>query len=190
MNVINDTPDILDVTSIDDSSDASVQAESSNDSSAEEITPPPQAYIEVMREGEISIIPVEIASGTVGNYTIAYDPEYFVFSSENGVDRFIYEDWDIGPSVYYNVSICDTDIEAFISDINATNGKPYDSFETVIGNYKTTAIFFLTDDSYLHYYVIDCESKVYVIEAQFVPEMYEGLYAIIQALFDTFTITE
>ncbi len=194
-NAKNDSPDILDVTSVEESYDVSIESEASNDrfeeeEEEEESIANPQAYIEVMREGEANIIPVEIAKGTVGKYTIAYDPEYFVFSSEESVDRFIYESWGDNPSVYYNVTICNTDAEAFISDKKASNGEPYYEFETLIGNYKAKAIYFESDNICLHYYVIDCENAAYVIEAQFVTEMYEGLYAIMQALFDTFTITQ
>ena len=51
-------------------------------------TEPQQYYVEVFREGEADQIPVEMVRGTVGNYTIAMDPEYFVFHPQQTLDLF------------------------------------------------------------------------------------------------------
>lgn len=159
-------------------------------------TEPVLSYVEVFREGEISQIPVQIIRGTVGDYTIAMDPEYFTFSAHETVDLFLYEAWDGTQAVAYSVSdyIDDADPQEFIDSVVQQFGHLYGSHaaeQTTIGTFDATAVYFSNlkeDPAYqMHVFLVNCQGEYYLIEATFVFEMYEGLYAIMRALFDTFT---
>lgn len=159
-------------------------------------TEPVLSYVEVFREGESSQIPVQIIHGTVGDYTIAMDPEYFTFHAQETVDLFLYEDWEGTQAVAYSVSDYADNVTAgeFIDSMAAQFGHLYDSYtaeQTTIGAYDATVVCFSDykeDPAYqMHAYLVNCNGNYYLIEATFVFEMYEGLYAIMRALFDTFT---
>ena len=159
-------------------------------------TEPALSYVEVFREGESSQVPVEIIRGTVGNYTIAMDPEYFTFHAQETVDLFLYEGWEGTQAVAYSVSDYADDVtaEEFIDSMTAQFGHLYDSYtadQTTIGAYDATVVCFSDykeDPAYqMHAYLLNCDGNSYLIEATFVFEMYEGLYAIMRALFATFT---
>lgn len=163
-----------------------------------ETTEPPVTlpdYVTVFREGEASEIPVETVRGTVGDYLIAIDPEYFVFTSHETVDMFSYENWDDDMAVFFCISnYAKEDPEEFISDVIQQHDQMYqgiDLGDTTIGGYPATAVYlrdYRENPAYQkHVFLIQCGSENYVLEAQFTHEMYEGLYAIMQALFDTFT---
>ena len=153
-------------------------------------------YVEVFREGEVSKIPVETVRGTVGNYLIAMEPEYFVFTPRETADFFTYENWPGDMAVYFCISgYAETDPQVFLEDMIGLNDQLYQAVnieETTIGSYPATAIYlrdYQEDPAYQkHIFFIRCDSGNYLLEAQFTSEMYEGLYAIMQALFDTFTV--
>lgn len=159
-------------------------------------TQPAPSFVEVWREGEASQIPVEIVSGTVGDYTIAMDPEYFTFSAHETVDMFAYESWPGEQAVYYAVSRYENgyDPAQFVSDILYQFEASYESWyseELTIGQYDATLVCLErrkdAPDYYRHVFLIDGGDTCYIIETEFYVEMYEGLYAIMRALFDTFT---
>ena len=162
-------------------------------------TEPRQYYVEVVREGEADQIPVEMVRGTVGNYTIAMDPEYFVFHPQQTLDLFSYDSWGMEPGVFYAISDYRDDATAqeFIDSAVAQFGQTYNSWsaeETAIAGYPATVVCFSgyePEPSYqMHLYLVNCEGNCYLIEAGFVFEMYEGLYAIMRACFDTMTPVE
>lgn len=152
-------------------------------------------YVEVFREGEASNIPVETVRGTVGDYLIAIDPEYFVFTPHETVDMFSYEDWGGDMAVFFCISdYTGNDPDGFTSDVIQQYGSSYqgiDLADTTIAGYPATAVYLRDhreNPAYQnHIFLIQCGSKNYILQAQFVAEMYEGLYAIMRALFDTFT---
>lgn len=149
-------------------------------------------YVEVFREGEVSRIPVVSVDGTVGNYRIAIDPEYFTFLPQETVDLYACEIWDA--EVYFAISAYDTaDTQQFITRIVDQFGHLYqavDIADTTIGGYTATGVYLQRSrenpDFNKHVFLIDCGEVQYILETQFTTEMYEGLYAIMRALFDTF----
>ena len=154
-----------------------------------------QEYVEVSREGQIEQIPVEIAHGMAGDYTIAYAPEYFVYYPSEYADTFSCDGWEQEQRVYYSVyTNHDFSSQQLVDGLILQNGGNYDECRTeqlMLGGYDATAVYF---DSYsaeiypMHFFVIESSDGCYVIEAQFSVEMYEGLYAIMRACFDTFTM--
>jgi len=155
-----------------------------------------QTYIEVSREGEIDKIPVEIVSGNAADYTIAMDPEYFVFSSSEDSDCFTYQDWNGELNVYYCIyTVSDMTAQDLAAGLKHQNGDNYSSCsieQTKIGVYDATAVYCSDDinfsDYQMHFFIIDNTDGCIVIETQFTFEMYEGLYAIMRECFDTLTL--
>lgn len=149
-------------------------------------------YVEVSREGEVSRIPVVTVDGTVGNYRIAMDPEYFTFLPGETADLFSCEIWD--GEVYFAISAYHGgDTQQFLNDIIDQFGRMYkavDVEDVTIGGYPSTGVYLRQNknepDFNKHIFLIDCGDAQYILEAQFTTEMYEGLYAIMRALFDTF----
>ena len=134
-------------------------------------------------------------NGTVGDYIIAMDPEYFTFSAHETVDMFAYNGWAGEIGVFFCISSYDKDrASQFGADVTEQFGHQYQSiaFEnTTLGRYDAKAAYltgFYDDPIYnKHIFLIDSGEQMYLLEAQFVTEMYEGLYAIMRALFDSFT---
>ena len=162
-------------------------------------TEPRQFFVEVFREGERSQIPVEIVQGTVGSYTIAMDPEYFTFHPQETVDLFSYDAWTEGPGVFYAVSDYrdDVDLLQFVADTTNQYAPLFTSCSTqeiTLAGFPATAIYlesFLLDADYqYHIFLVNCQGNYYLIEASFTMEMYEGLYAIMQACFETMAPVE
>ena len=159
-------------------------------------TEPVEAYVEVWREGEISRIPVEIIHGTVGDYTIAMDPEYFTFTAHETVDMFGYDSWPGEQPVYFAISRYESayDPAQFAADMLDQFEADYASWDPdalTVGQYSATALYLNSSldapDYNRHIFLIDCGGERYLIETEFCLEMYEGLYPIMRALFDTFT---
>jgi hypothetical protein len=154
-------------------------------------------FVEVMREGETQQIPVVFVDGKVGSYTIAMDPEYFTFLPRETVDLFSYEEWPGDGAIYYAISAYqgEYDADAFIAECRAQFESQYESCtteSTTVGGYEATLVTFggYRDAPMFcrHIYLVNCGSVAYVIKAEFTIEMYEGLYAVMRALFDTFTV--
>lgn len=156
-------------------------------------TQPAPQFVEVWREGEVSQIPVVTVAGQAGNYTIAMDPAYFTFLPQNGSDLYSYEDWGSEQPVYYRIAPYSApyDPDAFAARCTA---EGYTSAEvrtiTLAGRPATAFTMYGTGENTgycLHYYLIHCGSSCYTIEARFSMEMYEGLFAIMYACFETFS---
>lgn len=153
--------------------------------------------VEVWREGQASQIPVQIIPGTVGSYSIAMDPEYFTFTPQEAADLFAYEAWDGAQAVYYTVSLYEGsyDPARFEADILAQHERSYENWyseETTLGQYPATLVCLqnqLDAPGYFRYvYLVDCGGSCYVIETEVYAEMFDGLYPIMRACFDTFTV--
>lgn len=151
------------------------------------------AQIEVWHEGELSRIPVQIVSGQCGSYTIAMDPAYFTFLPQEGSDLFLYEDWGSEQPVYYRITPWNSpyDPDVFATRLEAAAyTSPEVSTLTLAGRPATVFTMYGTGENSgycLHYYLIDCGSSCYTVEARFSLEMYEGLFAIMCACFETFS---
>lgn len=152
----------------------------------------PQLYIEFTREGITERIPVKDATGTVGHYTIGYDPERF---TQDG-DVFRDSLWGgTAPIVYYAVTYYpDLTAQELVSGLILQNEGDYASYETeatTVGQYEATGVYFSGDDTLMHFFAIDSPyGGSYLLETQFGVEMYEGLYPQIRAALDTFVIME
>lgn len=155
-----------------------------------------QGYIEVSREGVVDKIPVETVRVVNFDTTIATAPEYFTYSVCDGVDTFSCDAWENGTSVYYSVYINNAFTPEKLADILQQHYT--DSYRTVmtentrVGSYDAIAVYCdgnnLIPDYNMHYFIIPTDDYCVVIEAQFTIEMYEGLYKVMLALFDTINI--
>ena len=153
-------------------------------------------YIEVMREGELSQIPIKHISGTVGNYIIGMDDSYFTFIPEDtGTDLFWYEAWGEENPIYYTISAYpgSYDPNRFFEEVKTAHAARYSSCameQTTVNGLPATVVrlesCLAAADFNRHLFLIDCGEARYVIETEFVTEMYEGLYTIILASINTF----
>lgn len=155
-----------------------------------------QEYIEVSREGVAEKIPVETICIIDSGSTIAMAPEYFTHTVRENVDTFVYDAWTGENEVYYSVcSVANSSPSQICESLMATHSKNYAGSQALavrIGGYDATAVQFANEaDSpayQLHFFIIPAAHGCLVIEAQFDFEMYEGLYQIMLALFDTLKI--
>lgn len=165
---------------------------------AESTLPPttaaPITHVEVMREGEYSKIPVELVQGVVGEYTIAMDPEYFTFVPMKNMDLFLYADWP-GKTVCYSVmpysgSFNRVDFENYCMDRFGDSYADMSSQICTVGEYEALRVTFSTlvsDPSYCRtVLLLNCGDSLWLIQAEYVTEMLEGLVPIMEALFTTF----
>lgn len=156
-------------------------------------TVPVPQYIEVWREGEVSRIPVQTVTGKAGPYTIAMDPEFFTFLPQEGSDLFSYEAWGSDQPVYYRITPYSGayDPAAFITQGVPAGYQLTGAQAITLAGFPATAVSMTglgENSSYvLHKYLIDCGDVRYCMEARFCFEMYEGLFPIIYACFETFT---
>ena len=155
-----------------------------------------QCYIDVSREGVVDRIPVETVRVINFDTTIAMDPEYFTYDVRDGIDTFTYNSWQGERQVYYSVylaegscpsDLCDALYRQYSDSYAARN-----VFAVKVGSYDATAVQFDGENAcpayQRHFTLIPVEDGCIVIEAQFDIEMYEGLYRIMCALFDTLKI--
>lgn len=155
-----------------------------------------KSYIEVSREGVVEKIPVETVRVINFDTTIAMDGEYFTHIVYEGVDTFSYETWTGEADVYFTIYADETHTAEELGSLF----KQYytDSYKTVwvektrIGDYDAVAVYCdgsnIIPDYNKHYFMVPTDNGCIVIEAQFNIEMYEGLYQIMLALFDTLKI--
>lgn len=175
-------------------SDTSAPTSEPTETSAIPPTAALAAQIEVWREGEMRLIPVQIVSGQCGSYTIAMDPAYFTFLPQKDGDLFSYEDWGSAQPVYYRVSPYGGpyDPNAFVGQCVHPQFRQTGTEALSLGGYPATLVTMEgtgENAGYcLHRYLLDCGEARYCIEARFSMEMYEGLYAIMRACFDTFQL--
>jgi len=155
-----------------------------------------QGYIEVSREGVVEKIPVETVRVVNFDTTIAMAPEYSTHSVCESVDTFSYDTWDGKADVYYSVYADETHTPEELAGLLQQHYT--DSYRSVlventrVGSYDAVAVYCdgnnIAPDYNMHYFIIPTDSGCIVIEAQFTFEMYEGLYKIMRALFDTIKI--
>lgn len=155
------------------------------------------SQIEVMREGEVSNIDVETVNGVIGNYAIAMDPTYFVFQVLDDMDYFWYEAWGEDTPVYYSVRPYEGtyDPARFISEVKTNHADRYASCtseETVIAALNATVVRLsgctAAPDFNRVVILLNSGEQLYVLETEFTTEMAEGLYPIIMASLNTFTV--
>lgn len=155
-----------------------------------------QEYIEVSREGVRERIPVETICILDSGATIAMDPRYFTHTIREGVDTFIYDAWTGENEVYYSVRpVANSSPNQLCESLIAAHNKDFTGSQVLavkVGSRDATAVQFdgKTDNPacQLHFFIIPAAYGCFVIEAQFDFEMYEGLYPIMLALFDTLEI--
>lgn len=155
-----------------------------------------QRYIDVSREGVVDRIPVETVRVINFDTTIAMDPEYFTYCVRDGIDTFVYDTWQGEREVYYSVYLAEGSCPSDLCDaLYRQYGDSYAArnvFAVKVGNYDATAVHFDGENACLtyqrHFFLIPVDDGCIVIEAQFNFEMYEGLYRIMCALFDTLKI--
>jgi len=155
-----------------------------------------QGYIEVSREGVVEKIPVDFYRVLNSNATIAMAPESFTYSVCEGVDTFSCDAWEDGASVYYSIYANNAHTaEEFAGLLQQYYTDSYRFVlveNTRIGSYDAVAVYFdgnnIVPDYNMHYFLIPTNYGCVVIETQFTFEMYEGLYKIMRALFDTIKI--
>ena len=155
-----------------------------------------QQYITVSREGVAEQIPVENVCILNTGATIAIAPEYFTHNVRDDVDFFTCEAWKGEREAYYSVyyigqsspsDICEELYAAYCDKYAVRN-----VLAVKVGPYDATAVQFdgeIASPAYQrHFFIVPAVAGCIVIEAQFDIEMYEGLYQIMLALFDTLSI--
>jgi len=149
-------------------------------------------YVQVWREGESSMIPVQIITGQAGAYTVAMDPAYFTFHPLADGDLYAYEQWQPEGSVYYRICKYDGafDVPAFLTGGVPAGYQLTEAGDTTLASYPASEMVLIgTGDNagyYLHKYLLNCGECCYLIECRFVFEMYEGLFAVMRACLETF----
>ncbi|MGM9600296.1 MAG: hypothetical protein ACI3W5_01755 [Faecousia sp.] len=153
---------------------------------------PETVSITFYREGEGTTIAVPMVTGSMGNYRIATNPEIFLMDTEDGSDIFRYTLWEGEPDIYYSVSYYpDTTAQAASSLLNKYSGAT--SEEVKVGQYDAICVSISDSDrfrSQQHFYLIAHNDGCFVIETQFIMEMYEGLFPQMRAIFNTFVIVD
>ena len=154
-----------------------------------------QSHIEVWREGEADTIPVETLRVVNFDTTIAMAPEYFTYKVCDNIDTFSYEAWQGERPVYYSVYHVDSNPSDIVDGLVTTYGDRYGAwnvFVTKVSSYDATTVQFDGEAGcpayQRHFFIIPTVDGSIVIEAQFDIEMYQGLYRIMLALFDTLHI--
>ena len=155
-----------------------------------------QAYIEVSREGVAERIPVDTVRVINFDTTIATDPEYFTYNVCDGVDTFTYDAWQGEREVYYSVyHVQDSCPNEICEELYETYSGKYgfrNVYAVKVGGYDATTVQFDCENAcpayQRHFFIIPNADGCIVIETQFDFEMYEGLYRIMLALFDTLKI--
>jgi len=153
-------------------------------------------YIEISREGVVERIPVETVRVANSGATIAMDPAYFTHTVREGADTFTYDAWIGQREVYYSVyQIAQSSPNQICEDLFAKYGEAYANknvFAVKVGSYDATTVQFDGETAcptyQRHFFIIPVDGGCMVIETQFDFEMYEGLYQIMLALFDTLKI--
>ena len=160
-------------------------------------TAPEQHYVEVSREGMTEQIPVELVQGGCAGYTMAMDPGFFTFHPGAELDRYTYDGWYDPEGVYYTVRpISDAEAGTYVDRTLALYGERYAQVSTEsisLAGFPTTVIrmdWEQASSGYCrHIFLLDTVEGFFVIETQFTGEMYEGLYAIMRACFQTFRLS-
>lgn len=145
------------------------------------------------REGEGTTITVPMVTGSMGNYRIATNPEIFRKYSSEDSDVFWYTLWESQPNIYYSVTYYPDATAQFMESnlLNKYTGAA--SEEVKVGQYDAICVSISNSDQFRsqqHFYLIAHNDGCFVIETQFIMEMYEGLFPQMRSLFDTFVILD
>ena len=152
------------------------------------------AYIEVWREGEASQIPVQWVTGQAGSYRMAMDPSYFTFRPQEGADLFSYDAWEPAQAVYYRIQPWQSayDVGDFVTGGVPAGYSLSQADSITLASFPACEMVLTGTDGHsnyvIHKYLIDCGDTCYTIEARFTFEMYEGLFSIMYACFETFRL--
>ncbi len=152
---------------------------------------PDTVSITFYREGEGTTLSVPMVDGYNGMYRIATNPEIFRHEANASSDVFWYTMWEGQPNIYYSVSYIPDMTAEFMADGLLHQNDGATSEKVKIGQYDAIAVYASKNDNLMtqqHFYLIPHGSGCFMIETQFVMEMYEGLFPQMQALFDTFVI--
>lgn len=154
---------------------------------------PETVSITFYREGEGTTITVPMVTGSTGNYRIATNPEIFRKYSSEDSDVFWYTLWESQPNIYYSVTYYPDATAQFMESslLNKYTGAA--SEEVKVGQYDAICVSISNSDQFRsqqHFYLIAHNDGCFVIETQFIMEMYEGLFPQMRSLFDTFVILD
>ncbi len=161
--------------------------------SAETTASPDIVYITYYREGEGATIPVTMIDGKSSNYRIATNPEIFRQETWGNSDVFWYTLWEGQPNIYYSISYHPTMTAEYMEAGLLHQNDGATSEKVKVGQYDASVVRTSKNDHFLtqqHFYLIPHGTGCFMIETQFIIEMYEGLFPQMRALFDTFTIVE
>lgn len=145
------------------------------------------------REGEGTTITVPMVTGSTGNYRIATNPEIFRKYSSEDSDVFWYTLWESQPNIYYSVTYYPDATAQFMESSLLNKYTGATSEEVKVGQYDAICVSISNSDQFRsqqHFYLIAHNDGCFVIETQFIMEMYEGLFPQMRALFDTFVIVD
>ena len=155
-----------------------------------------QRYIEISREGIVEQLPVETVHICSFDATMAMAPAFFTHTVREGIDTFTYTGWTGEREVYYSVyHVSDSSPNQICEKLFTAYGEKYagkNVFAVKVGDHDATTVQFESESaspSYQrHFFIIPTDGGSLVIEAQFDFEMYEGLFRIMLALFETLKI--
>lgn len=155
-----------------------------------------QRYIEISREGIVEQLPVETVHISSFDATMAMAPAFFTHTVREGVDTFTYTGWTGEREVYYSVyHVSDSSPNQICEKLFTAYGEKYAGksvYAVKVGDHDATTVQFESESaspSYQrHFFIIPTDDGSLVIEAQFDFEMYEGLFRIMLALFETLKI--
>ncbi|MDD3413323.1 MAG: hypothetical protein PHY47_04920 [Lachnospiraceae bacterium] len=132
-------------------------------------------------------------------YEIVYDSDNYKYSDKDGVDYFIVDNSD--PAIYPDIYLCINNLkdksasdylEKLSETLSANGFQSEITKDASIGDYKGTIV---TAQSGLewnsiirNYYIIENDTSIYTIEAQYFVEASEGFGSRIQAMLNTFKI--
>ncbi len=163
-----------------------------------ETVQPVQQYVEVSREGSVEKIPVRTVEGVAAEYKMAMATEYFTFSSDGEYDTYSYDAWEGSTRVYYCVyPYQGTTAQELAEGLERMYGGRYENTvteKTVLGKNEAIEVCLFDEirnkEAQMRFFLVDTDYGCLVIEMQFVSEMYEGLFDIMLACFETLEIAE
>jgi len=142
-----------------------------------------------------SKIRVETVRGSVGDYTIGYNPENFSCSAVMDTDTFTYTKWSGERNVYYSIFVSDMEKDYLADGLVYQNSDRYEecySSSTYVGEYEAIEVWCVREigapDYDMHFFIIESSDGCYVIETQIHSDMYGEFYIEIKSLIDTVSI--
>ncbi len=163
------------------------------DSESEPAQTPEQESVMELPDG--SEINVKFVQGTVGDYTIGYNPENFSYSSDLGIDTFTYTNWDGERNIYYCVYLNDMEASDLADGLIYQNSDRYEdcnSSYVYLGEYEAIMVWCSraidAPDYDMHFLIIESTDGCYVVETQVHSSMYGEMYVETHALMSTICI--